>query len=136
MEAAVSSHKKTSAAKSRGRKDDPASEAGDSEDGAVPSRNKEVCDNDSEPPPPPLASKVAHSRACQDGTALLPKRSRTANRGETFDDNRREEMEAVPRSTGAASAVVGAPQVVPSAPVDAPTTEVRCSGSSTGNERK
>ncbi|KAH7975769.1 hypothetical protein HPB52_005011 [Rhipicephalus sanguineus] len=127
MEEAVSSRKKTSATKSRGREDHPASEVGDSEDGAVSRRNEEVCDNDSESPPP-LASKVAHSTACQDGTALLPKRSRAANRGETFDDNRREEMEVEPQSTEAASAVVSAPQVAPSTPVYAPT-EVRSSGS-------
>ncbi|KAL3199948.1 hypothetical protein MRX96_013431 [Rhipicephalus microplus] len=63
-------------------------------------------------------------------TALQPKRSQTTNRGErTFDDSRREEMEVAQHSTGATSAVVRAPQ--PSTPVDAPTTEVRCSDTST-----
>ncbi|KAH6922680.1 hypothetical protein HPB50_017632 [Hyalomma asiaticum] len=120
MEAAAtvsSTRKRSSADKSRGRR----SKVGESEHGTAssPSGAAEVC-GDNKGAPPPVASKVPHSTARQGGVRSPPRRSENAGRNETFGDNQQEETEAVQQQSVQATSAVVAPQVLPSAPLDAP----------------
>ncbi|XP_050032007.2 ectopic P granules protein 5 homolog [Dermacentor andersoni] len=121
MEAAatVSSREKISAGKRCAPKqsnDFPATKVGESEGASC---LPDVVEDGDGSESPPCASEVSHSTTRQDGADLLPGRPEEVGRSETFDDSQQEKIKAVPQPAETICAVV-LPQIVPSAPVDAP----------------